>query len=333
MIVEQAGVDTWSPAWYVREGDRAARALDALCNVRVPRGWAMEELVAGHRVGWFPGAGLVWAEGHPGGDRLGRGDELPDVLWRIEEELHDRGVPLDVGRTHHRWGGPRKSQLADRLPGFAGVRRLDVTADLRFSSGADGLAVLAGVFALGLPRSKCRPVFAPGSGNRPLETVAFHGVDGRKMLARWYDKGVEAGIARRGELIRPEDQRRFTRQTRRAVEELTNSYVRAKFEQRFVPLWQASKGVTVGGPVAIAAKLDELVREGSITNEMADKLGGFMLREANGCWSGSRRTRYRRRADLREHGLVMADGVFSEIEVDLRHVLDELLASELWGHG
>jgi hypothetical protein len=328
LTVEQAGIDTWSPAWYVRDGDRPSRALNALCSVKIPRGYAMPDKVAGHKIGWFPSHGLVFAEGHPGGDRLGTGDELPAVLWQLESALWDLGVQLEPARTHSRWAGVRKAQAADRLPGFAGVRRIDVTADLRFERGADGLAALAGVAAMQLPRMKCATW---RSTRGQLETVALYGFSGRKMLARWYDKGIESGSARRGELIRPEDQRRFTAATRREVEELSSAHVRDRFRQRFLPLWQATKGVKVAGTSVLAEKLADLVADGVLTDAQAERLAGYCLMHANGHSVGSRATGYRRRAALRDHGIVHAqDDALQQVEVDLHAVLEAALEADCW---
>jgi hypothetical protein len=292
----------------------------------------LEHSVEGHRVGWFPGSGLAFAEGHPGGDRLGCPDDLPEVLCALERALWDRDIPVEPRRSRSVWDGPcgpQKRQGGHRSTGFAGVRRLDVTCDLDFAAGAEGLAVLAGVAALNLPRMQT--AVRRQAGGRFIETVAFHGSGGRKLLGRWYDKGVESGLAARGRLVRPEDQRRFTSDSRRATEELDTVYVRELFRQRFLPLWRAAKGVTVAGRMVLAAKVAELVEEGSLSAEQAEKLVGYLVLQQADCWSGARATRYRREALLRDNGLVLADGVMQEVEVDLHSVLEEALESDLWG--
>lgn len=82
-----------------------------------------------------------------------------------------------------------------------------------------------------------------------METVELKDRGGRKTLGRLYDKGAASGQAERGRLIRPERQDRFARVARRDVTELTVAYVRERFQRRFLPLWKASKGVTVAGPI------------------------------------------------------------------------------------
>jgi hypothetical protein len=253
------------------------------------------------------------------------------ALFNLEAELWDLGVRVEPKRSRSHWGGVSRPQTADRAHGFAGVRRLDVTADLRFAGRADGLAVLSGVAAVGMPRSKTAVWRATGRG--PIETVGFYGYSGKKMVGRWYDKGIQAGVAPRGRLIRPEDQRRYPLAQRRAVEELTSPYVRDRFRSRFVPLWRASKGVTVAGIRVLAARLGDRVEAGELSIREAERLVGYLVLDQAGCWSGRRSTRYNRERDLRDAGLVAADGELDEVEVNLHEVLEEALEADAWGVG
>ena len=324
MRVEQAGVDTWSPAWYLEEGSAAERAMRSMANVRVKRGWAIEEKIGGHKIGWFPSSRLLYAEGHPGGDRLGCPDDLPRVLERLVGDVEDYGIKLPPGLTLDPWREP------DRRPGFAGVRRCDATCDLAFDSGAEGLAVLAGVAAMTFPSVQLAVRLQPGG--RLVETVELKGHGGRKTLGRWYDKSVEACSGPRGTLIRPEDQRRYVASTRRSPEELTSSYVQGGFQRRFLPLWQATKGITVGGPMVLAQQLADRAEAGEITWAAAERAYGYLgLQQAGLDEAMPRRTRRRRRAQVRELGLVLADGVLTEVEVNLHDVLEVVMESEAWG--
>lgn len=323
VTVAAAGVDTWSPSWYVGEDSPAARALDALATQRTARGNVLPEKIDGHRVGWFRSQRLVYAEGHPDRDGgLACAETLPPRLEALREAIADVGIPLPEGQTAALW------RPHERRAGFAGIRRLDSTCDLQFESKADGLAFLAGCATVGMPRAK-QAVWRCAS-TRALETVAFYGHAGGRMLARVYDKSVEAGIGPRGTVIRPEDQRRFTRDTRRDVDELTSKYVREKFHQRFVPLWQASKGVTVGGPGILAARLADLFEQDELSGAQMEDLAGYALLEASGFYRQSSRTRRRRRAQLRELGLVLSDGTLDPVEVDMAEVLEAALDAEAW---
>ena len=215
-------------------------------------------------------------------------------------------------------------------PGFGGLRRCDSTVDLDTGSRSRGLAILAGVGAVAktIPRSQAEVKFAK-DGCGGVETVYVRGYSGIKILGRWYDKGLESGCAPRGERVRAEDQRRYPRGHRRGVHELEASYVRSKFQQRFYPLWQATKGVTVAGELVLAERLADLVDEGGVSARQAEQLAGYVVLQKR--VRQKRSTMYSRRKQLRELGLVVADGVLEEVEVDLHEVLEEALDSPAWG--
>lgn len=327
--VAQAGIDTWSPAWYVDPSSMAADMLDQLATVKAKRGDLLPDAVGEHRVGWIKPLGLLYAEGHPMPDRLCPPDALPRALSRLVRSLEDAGVPVPPGNTGADFYGADINH-----PGFAGVRRLDATVDLAFPTGAEGLAALAGVAAVarGLTAGKADVIFGQ-KGEVQTVYLLGHG-EGRRVLGRWYDKGVEGGTAPRGQLVRPEDQRRFVKATRRDVTELDATYVRGKFHQRFMPLYRASKGVTVGGPIVMAEKLVEAVEAGELTMPQAEKVAGHLLLQASARARDrgvSRRTVYRRQAVVRELGLVLADGVLQEVEVDLHDVLERAMDEPAWG--
>lgn len=315
-VVTAAGIDTWSPCWWLEPSSAAARHLAALC-----RGGVLPDAIAGHRVGLR--GGLLWAEGHPA-EGLGLAADLAGALARLELALLEAGVPLPVGRR----GG---DLYGDQHEGFAGIRRLDSTVDLAVDSTAEGLAIMFGVAAVAttMARAQANVWWAP-SGQRRVETVAIHGYSGGRLLGRVYDKGAESGTAAPGRLLRPEDQRRWDKGSRRGVDELTGQYVRSKFVSRFAPLWRASKGVTVAGPIALAGRLRDLVEGDELTAAQAETLAGHLLMSSVGLPGQSGSTRKRRRRALREYGLVLADGVLQEVEVDLGDVLAEALETDAW---
>lgn len=321
--LRSAGIDTWSPSWWLEPNSAAARHLAAMCTGRAGGGGLYPEPIAGHRVGFYA-TGLLWAEGHPAEGELAPPAALPAALDRLEHALLEAGVPLPIGRRG-------EDLYGQRFEGRAGVRRLDSTCDLAVGSTPEGVAILAAVAAIArdMTRAKCN-VWWSGDGRR-VQTVALHGHAGGRLLGRVYDKGAEAGTAPPGRLLRPEDQRRWDSRQRRGVEELTGHYVREKFVSRFAPLWRASKGVTVAGPIVLAEKLTELIDAGDLTPSQAEKLGGHLLLSAVGRPTAvSRATGFRRRAQLREHGLVLSDAVLQEVEVDLHSVLEAVLDSDAW---
>ncbi len=167
-------------------------------------------------------------------------------------------------------------------------------------------------------------------GTGAVETVYVRGFSGVKILGRWYDKGMESGCAPRGERVRAEDQRRYPKGHRRGIHELEAHYVKSKFQQRFYPLWQATKGVTVAGPMIVAEKLAELVQEQELTARQAEQLCGYLLMSKLGV-KQKRSTTYNRRKSLRDLGLVVTETCLQEVEVDLHAVLEEALESPSWG--
>lgn len=321
-MVRGAGVDTWSVCWFLQEGSSPLRSIENLATEKASRAALLPEKIAGHRVGWFPGSRMLFAEGHPSEDGLTGAEGLLAAFEQVSEGLADRGlVP-----PSHRLTRP----VGERGDGFGGVRRLDSTVDLRFDRAVDGLAALAGVAALPLPRSKTKIIRE--SGGRRVETVYFHGHRGKRVLGRWYDKGIQTGEASRGAWVRPEDQRRFGAAGRLPLEVVAeSSYVRDAFVRRFEPLWRASKGVKVAGVTELAARLGEMVHAGEVKPSTAKALAGHLVLEAGGVEVQARSTRLGDRARCRDLGLVLADGVLDEVEVDLGAVLEEALDSDAWG--
>ena len=312
-LVAQAGVDTWSPAWYVEEDSEAWRALRELVPAAGYVGRPLQGEADGHRVVWFPDASLLAAEGHPSPGALACADELPEAYERVRLAVAE----LVGAEIREAWN--------------AGVRRLDATCDVAHAVPAEGLALLSGVAALYV--GGVQSVVRRASSSRRIETVEMHGHRGRRILARVYDKGVERGDAVPGALVRLEDQRRYDRAARRDVTELTTAYVRGAFRRRFVPLWRASKGVQVAGPLVLAARIGELVESGQLTPTKARAVAGFLLLDAAGVRQGGRTTRWRLQRTCAEAGLVLPDGVMEEVEVDLGEVLEAVLEADAWVRG
>jgi hypothetical protein len=330
-VVKAAGIDTWSVCWYLEPDSSATRAMQMLATDPGPRSRLLPEKVAGHRVGWFPGSRLLFAEGHPVEGGLAPGHQLPEALGRISEGLRDRGIlpPSFNLRPHF---DHRNDPVKNGGVGFGGIRRLDSTVDLRFDRGDEGVAVLAGVGALPLPRVKTQIMREVG-GHR-VETVYFRGRSGKRVLGRWYDKGIESQTERRGLLLRPEDQRRYDKGTRLDVEAVASgTFVRDQFVRRFEPLWRASKGVKVAGAVELGQRVAEMVDEGVLTPRQAVDVAGWLLLEQSDSNRQSRATWYRKRRRCADLGLVVADGTVDPVEVDIHDVIEMALDSEVWGQG
>lgn len=331
MIATAAGVDTWSPSWYVDPDGRGGRWLREFCTVPgkrgaryLPRDFPGLLDVGYDTVGWFP-SGLFFLEGHPDADGLCKAGELPARALDAQDAAMALGVPL---RPRERGVG----HLGSTSEGWAGLRRLDATVNFEARSRAEGLASLAGIAAC--VRDSPGHLVAHWGGDHQVETVYVKGYAGKRTLGRWYDKGLESNLAGRGLLIRGEDQRRWAKGVRRDPEELDALQLRDNFQRRFYPLYKATKGVTVAGPVVLAEKLIEAVVQGRIGAREAESIAGHLLLKVAGGRRGagiSRRTMYRRETRARELGLVAAEGVLEEVEVDVGAVLEAALETELWG--
>jgi len=322
--VTEAGVDTWSLSWYADRDGRCARYMRQLATVPGARGSRLlPESIAGHRVGMFP-TGLLFAEGRPDPGGLCRPSELTVRALEVQQGLIARGVPLE--------GGERPfMSLGDMSEGWAGLRRLDVTVNVDAATRAEGLALLAGIAACVRD--------APGQAevryglDRHVETVYLRGYGGKRVLGRWYDKGLESASDYRGLLIRAEDQRRWGKLDRRDPWELDAAALAGLFRRRFYALWQATKGVRVAGPVVLAERLVEAVAEGRVTPQQATVLCGHLMLKVVAGRNGAgiaRSTMYRYEKRARELGLVVADGVLEEVEVDLGDVLERVLDTDAW---
>ena len=130
-----------------------------------------------------------------------------------------------------------------------------------------------------------------------------------------------------------EDQRRYASASRPQRDRFHAEYVRGRFEQRFRALYRSAKGVKVAAVPVLAKELATRARAGELAHREMERIGGFILAELGG---GARsaypeRTYKRRRAELREHGLVVADDFFEPVEIELRAVLERALETSLWG--
>jgi hypothetical protein len=262
----------------------------------------------------IPAYAMFVLDGHPAPGKLASGDELGEAL----EEA------ISVARSEV---GPTTT--------FEGPSRVDSTATHLFDDAARGLAVLSGVAAVAdlLPGVKQEVI------GRPAETVYLISKRGRgAKLARAYDAmAMHPELATApGQAIRFEDQLKLRKGRRPdAVDVVDPAYYRRKWHDRFVPLWRASKGVRVVGAAELPKRLGELVNDGEMTIQQAERAGGFLAIEAAGLADRykreSRRTYFRRRQELLTHGLVLADNFHDPVEVDLSEVLASVLDSPAWG--
>jgi hypothetical protein len=315
----EAGVDTLALSGALRdEASVLAIKQPGLVHHRVksdcwrvqgPESWGLWPGPSA-RLFYFERSQLLRIEGHPSGvsGLLASPDDIPGYAEALLESLAAVGVRV-------------------REP--IGVARCDGTVTLAYDRPLDGLAVLAGVAAIKPPRLKIN-----AHRGDVLETVYYETATGRKR-ARWYDSGRKHETAAPGLNIRAEDQRLYDRSSRRLdARKVTTANVRQAFRDRFVTLAKATEGVTVAGVPVIVEKVARRVRQGSCTTSRAEKAIAFSLLSRAGCGDVyATRTAERRRALLREEGLVLLEGELAPVEVDLGAVLEAALDRGVWGCG
>ncbi|HET7054169.1 MAG TPA: hypothetical protein VFI09_09690 [Solirubrobacterales bacterium] len=301
-----AGIDTWSPCWYAEPGSSLARALGALATESSGRARLLPEPLVGHRVGWFPDPCLVFAEGRAGGEALLPATALGAALAGLCRSLADLGIPAAPARC-------------------AGLRRLDVAADLRTDSGAEGLALLELIAAGSFGAGK----LAAYRAERRTESVLMKTWAGR-TLARVYDKGAQLGTAPAGRWLRFEAQWRFPREARPAPVALDAALLRERFARRFAPLWQAAGGLRFAPAASLSERIGEAVADGRLAPSRARTLAGYLLLGAAGIPQGARRTTYELDRECRELGLLASLSADANRCVDVATVLDECMTPGVW---
>jgi hypothetical protein len=289
--VVEHGVDTWRLARYLDADADLERATAMMPQGRLP------DRLSGHVVGVLPGQRMLWIEGHPSVEGLAD----PATLSSMETQLLD-GLEL--------LGLPRGRD--------AGVARADSTVTLRSTREVEVPGALAGVAALDVARMK------PVVHGRPPQTVYFEGAFSSRKFARAYNKALEAGISTPGGLLRLEDQRRFIKESRRAVSDIEPGI---DFASRFAAMARSADGVCAMSVPVLSRELAERVTIGEMTAREAERLAGHLVLEGAGVKGYPRSTLKRRRRELRDRGLVVADGFYEPIEIDLGEIFDAARAA------
>lgn len=313
-----AGIDTWSLAWYPRPVEVAH--LRELATVPAGRGRWLPESIDGHRVGVYD-SGLVAVEGHPAEDRLARADELQPAAARVRDAVATvTGVELSTSERSFSGAG---------FHGLDGVRRLDAALDLKLDR-HEGLAVLAALAAVRPPAAL--EVVTHRGRHGLVQSVAWQGRRGR--VGRAYDKSLEANSGPVGTLVRLERQQRFRAGCRRPASDFDGRAVRETWARRFVPLWRASKGVTVMTDLRqLCERVHELTIEGALTRGQATGVLAHLVIEATGQDVGrSRQTRWRHRRRCEDLGLVLVDdeAALAGEPVDVHALLERAFEPDVW---
>jgi len=122
-------------------------------------------------------------------------------------------------------------ELGCPVPDTEPVRlgRADLAAEMRFSNPREGSAFLHSLSSLDVPWCKSR---TDGRKGNHIETVSFHGTNGKSIYLRAYDKGVESGTAAPGARLRLERQKRFRKDREPDVSMFATSDLRKMFVGR-----------------------------------------------------------------------------------------------------
>lgn len=304
-----AGVDTWSPCWYVERDSPQARALRSLARRPKGRAWMLPDPVGGHRIGWFLDSGLVFAEGHPWKQGPCPALHLADALRPLLRALSELGI-----------GAPAVEGIC--------LRRLDVAVDLGFPADGGGLAILEALAAGGAPAGGKVVTFR---AERCLETVLWTSRGGG-VAARAYDKGGETGLARRGRWLRFEAQWRAGRGRRPRVAGLQPDDLRQKFAGRFKGIFPKA-GAPKLTAAQIAGQLGGAIDDGALLPSRARTLVGYLYLADAGLAQGAPRTVARLERECRELGLTISFESGVRGELDLAEIFEECLAEIVWERG
>jgi hypothetical protein len=270
----------------------------------VGRAWQIPEPIAGARVGWFAGSGLVFVEGRARPEGLCAPSEVTAAVSILRSSLARRGIVL-----------PPSSAL--------GFRRLDLAVDLRCDNSVDGLSILDQAAAAGGGK------FAVYRADHCVETVILMTPSG-KAMARVYDKGRQTRSAHRGRWLRFEAQWLFPRGSRPRPHQLGPEELRERFASRFRTLWRAAPPPGPTGRVAIARRLAGAIEEGQVLPSRARSLVGYLFLAPSGVPQGARRTVDELERECRELGLSLSLPESGPDEPDLVTIFESLVRSELW---
>lgn len=265
------------------------------------------------RMGAFPAYGTVWWEGRL--DALLSGSK---GAWELRSKS-------DLGEVE-RAARMALSDLADHWLDVDGeVRRFDLTAELSFEDGRDGLALLRTVAGMHPPRRKTE-LWMGGDGQP--QTVSYRKEKSRAVTERVYDKGVESESHAPGQRIRIEAQRRPVKSQRFRPSELSKIDLSAEFGRSLVP-YLGAENVTAAGTDAATAHLAGLAARDEITIARAERMIGTvaLLREYGRAVYPDVQQQQRRLRGLREAGIALDQDLPASASVPVGQLLRDAVES------
>jgi hypothetical protein len=181
---------------------------------------------------------------------------------------------------------------------------------------------MAGVAAMEFPRLE-----ATRRGT-PVRSVWWTGAKSAAIKGRAYCESFKVAGREPFERLRLEEQGRFPNGRRPPLEVAADpEFQRERFLRRFEPMRKAVQGVTAASFPVIAQALADEALYGYRTVPEVERLAGALVILGGGARDAyTRRTLYRRKAELREAGYVVVDDFMEPVEVDLGEELDRALA-------
>jgi hypothetical protein len=270
----------------------------------VGRSWQLPQRIAGYRIGWFAGSGLVFAEGRAREDGPCPARKVRDALSQLAAAL-----------AEHELSPP--SLLEVRL------RRLDIAVDISCRGSVHGISILEQAAAADNGK------VAVYRDEHCVETVALLTPSGRTK-ARIYDKGRQMSSARRGRWLRFEAQWLFPSGSRPIPAELGPEELRERFASRFRTIWHASSRPLQSRADPLIRKLAGAIEDGELLPSRARSLVGYLFLAGSGLEQGARRTIAELDHECRELGLSPSFPEFEPDGLDLVSVFETCLRPELW---
>lgn len=283
------------------------------------RGQRFEQTPLG-RVSVFPD-GLVTVEGRASALLHQDADDhtllAPDQLIFSEQVTRSFAQQLGAAIPHAAPVALGQAPAVDVTLG-----RADLAAELRFSDPNEGSAFLHSLASLDVPWCKSRTDGRKGSH---IETVSFHGANGKSISLRAYDKGVESGTERAGVRLRLERQKRWRKQVEVGLADFVVSDLRRIFLGReFARLTDLPYASVCDVPEALLV-LGDHAASGALTACMHESLMGFVVGGHN--VDHSRRTMYRRAAQLRDLGIYVDPASLERVEVPVGRYLQAVASA------
>jgi hypothetical protein len=265
------------------------------------------------RMGAHPRNGVVWWEGRVDALLSRRRD-----AWGLRPQLDlaaaESAARMALSDLAHRW-----------LDGDGETRRFDLTAELSFEHGSDGLAFLRTVAGMCTPRRKT-DVWR-GQDGQP-QTVYIRQARSGVVTERVYDKGVESGSHAPGQRIRLEAQRRPARGDRLRPGHLAKKDLTAEFGRSFLP-YLGAENVTAAGADAATAHLAGMAARDEISMTRAENMIGSvaLLRAFGRSVYPDVQQQQRRLRALREAGIALDEQLPPSATVPVGQLLRDAVES------